>query len=68
MKIPMYLGNCEELGCEHFQWSGDSCYDRGTICYCLLNGKGVIRREAKEERIICPMGKMMDEEDDEEDE
>ena len=64
--IPMYLGNCEEYDCEHFSWAGDSLYDRNTCCFCALNGKGVYRDEADEERIICPLRKLMEDEDDEE--
>ena len=59
--VPMYLGNCEELDCEYFQWCGDSYHDRNTMCYCLLNGKRVIRCEAKEKYIECPLGNVWDE-------
>lgn len=61
--VPMYLGNCEETDCEHWRWCGDSYHDRNTECYCLLNGKRVYRHEAEEEMILCPMGKMMEDEE-----
>lgn len=61
----MYLGNCEEIDCDHFQWCGDSYGDRNTECYCLLNGKSVFRYEAEEKHIECPMGKVYDEDDEE---
>ena len=61
--IPMYLGNCDETNCEHFQWCGDSYLDRNTECYCLLNRARVYRYEAEEKHIECPMGKMCDEDD-----
>ena len=61
--IPMYLGSCDAAYCEHFRWCGDSYWDRNTECYCLLNGKSVYRSEATEKQIICPLGKVMDEED-----
>ena len=61
----MYLGNCEESDCEHWSWCGDSYGDKNTECFCRLNGKSVIRREAEEKRILCPLGKVFD--DDEED-
>ena len=62
--IPMYLGDCEETDCEHWRWCGDSYDDRNTECYCLLNGKRVSREKAEEERILCPMGKVFEEDDD----
>lgn len=61
----MYLGNCEELDCEHFRWCGDYYEHRNTECYCLLNGERVCRYDAEEHFIKCPMGKTYD--DDEED-
>ena len=62
--IPMYLGNCDEGDCEHWSWCGDSYGDRNTECFCRLNGKSVIRREAEEKHILCPLGKMMEDEND----
>lgn len=62
--IPMYLGVCDTEDCEHWRWSGDNYGDRNTECYCLLNGKSVYRYEADEKQIICPIGKMMEDEDD----
>ena len=59
--LPMYLGNCDELGCEHWSWCGDSYNDRNTECFCRVNGARVYRYEAEEERILCPLGKMLDE-------
>ena len=64
--VPMYLGKCEETDCENWRWSGDSYHDRNTECFCLLNGKSVYRHEADEKRIECPLGKMMEYEEDEE--
>ena len=61
--IPMYLGSCDQADCGHFRWCGDSYWDRNTECYCLLNNKRVYRENAEEERIICPLGYMMDEEE-----
>ena len=61
----MYLGNCEELDCKHFQWCGDSYEDQNTECYCLLNGKSVYRREADKDHIECPLGKELEDSDDE---
>ena len=62
--IPMYLGDCDELDCEHWQWCGDSYDDRNTECFCkLLKGQSVYRHEAKEKRILCPLGKTWDEDD-----
>lgn len=55
-----YLGNCEELSCEHFRWCGDYYESRNTECYCLLNGERVYRYEAEEKHIECPMGKECD--------
>ena len=60
---PMYLGNCEEIDCEYFQWCGDSYHDRNTECYCLLNGKSVFRSETDKIHFICPLGKVWDEVD-----
>lgn len=54
----MYLGNCEELDCEHFSWCGDSYEDRHTECCCSLNGKSVFRCDAEESCITCPLGKV----------
>lgn len=62
---PMYLGDCDELDCEHWQWCGDSYDDRNTECFCRINGASVYRHEAKEKRILCPLGKTRDEDDDE---
>ena len=59
----MYLGNCEELDCEHFSWCGDSYGDRNTECYCSLNGKSVFRFDAEKDCIVCPMGKVYDEDE-----
>ena len=61
--VPMYLGSCDAEDCEHFRWCGDSYWDRNTECYCLLSGKSVYRKEASEEQILCPMGKMIHEEE-----
>lgn len=61
--IPMYLGRCDETDCEHFIWCGDSYNDRNTECYCSLVKKGVYRKDAEEERIVCPKGKMIRDED-----
>lgn len=64
-KKKMYLGNCEELECEFFQWSGDSYMDRNTTCYCLKNNRRIDRDMVDEEpHIDCPLGKVL--EDDEE--
>ena len=57
----MYLGNCEEIDCEYFQWCGDSYWDRNTECYCLLNGAAVYRYNVENEHIECPMEKTWDE-------
>lgn len=62
--VPMYLGNCEETDCEHFSWCGDSYEDSNTECYCHLNGKSVFRFYAEEDHIPCPLGKMMEDEND----
>lgn len=59
----MYLGDCDEMECEHWSWCGDSYGDRNTECFCRLNGKSVIRREAKEKNILCPLGKVVEEDD-----
>ena len=64
--IPVYLGNCDEFDCGHFRWCGDSYWDRNTECYCLVNGKSVYRDKADEERIECPLGNMVEEENDDE--
>ena len=61
--IPMYLGNCEEGDCEHWSWCGDSYDDRNTEVFCRVNGARVYRNKA-EEHIICPLGKMMEDEND----
>lgn len=63
--IPVYLGNCDEFDCGHFRWCGDSYWDRDTECYCLVNGKRVYRYKADEERIYCPLGFVMEDEDNE---
>ena len=60
MEKEMYLGDCEELDCEHFRWSGDSYEHMNTECYCLLNGQSVYRSDAEEKHIKCPMGKVYD--------
>ena len=57
----MYLGNCDELDCEHWSWCGDSYGDRYTECFCRVNGARVYRADAEEERILCPLGKTFDE-------
>ena len=64
--IPMHLGNCEETDCEYFSWCGDSYEASNTECYCRLNGKSVFRCYAEEDHIPCPMGKMMEDESDDE--
>lgn len=65
LKKKMYLGNCEELDCEFFQWSGDSYMDRNTTCYCLKNNRCIDRDMVDEDpHIDCPLGKVL--EDDEE--
>ena len=61
-----YLGNCDECDCGHFQWCGDSYWDRNTECYCLINNKSVFRSEADEERIECPLGYLIMNGDDDE--
>lgn len=60
----VYLGNCDETYCEHFQWCGDSYWDRNTECFCWLSGKSVYRSEAEEKHIECPMGKVHEDFDD----
>lgn len=62
--IPMYLGNCDEMDCEYWSWCGDSYDDRNTECFCEVNGARVYRCDAKEERILCPLGKVFDDDDD----
>lgn len=62
---PMYLGNCDELDCEHWSWCGDSYSDRNTECFCRVNGASAYRNEAEEKRILCPLGKTWDEDDNE---
>lgn len=62
--VPMYLGNCDEGDCEHWSWCGDSYGDRNTECFCRVNGARVYRDKADEERILCPLGKMMEDEND----
>lgn len=62
---PMYLGNCEELSCEHFRWCGDSYEHRNTECICVLSRESVYRYDVEETRIICPLGKVWEEDDDE---
>lgn len=60
-KKKMYLGNCEELECEFFQWSGDSYMDRNTTCYCLKNNRCIDRDMVEEEQHIdCPLGKVFE--------
>ena len=61
--IPMYLGNCDEMDCEHWSWCGDNYNDRNTECFCRINGARVYRNEAEEKYILCPLGKAWDEDD-----
>ena len=60
---PMCLGNCEELDCEHFRWCGDSYEHRNTECICLLIRERVCRYEVEEKCVICPLGKVWEEND-----
>lgn len=62
-KRVMYLGNCDELKCEHWSWCGDSYGDRNTECFCRVNRARVYRYDADEKCILCPLGKTFDEDD-----
>ena len=62
--VQMYLGNCDELDCEHWSWCGDSYGDKNTECFCRFNGARVYRCDAEEKHILCPLGKMMEDEND----
>ena len=60
----MYLGNCEELDCEHFSWCGDHYGHYNTECFCdlLPRNSGVIRHEAEsgDKYVECPLGKVLE--------
>lgn len=50
----MLLGNCKEMECEFFRWSGDSYFDEETECICLACRKMVIRKNSEKDAILCP--------------